>query len=76
MLVMTAANPSRVWRREPRTNLWTTASAGTALWTTPATAALAQNSPLGSSSSLLASSSTLTSLNVTTRTVLANRAGR
>ncbi len=35
-----------------------------------------QNSPLGSSSSLLASSSTLTSLKVTTRTVLANRAGR
>ena len=45
------------------------------LWTTPS-GELPQNSPLGSSSSLLASSSTLTSLNVTTRTVFANRAGR
>ena len=76
MLVMTAANrperagasgcPEPVDDDRPEPALWTTAEARE----------LPQNSPLGSSSSLLASSSTLTSLKVTTRTVFAKRAGR
>ena len=74
MLVMAAAKPPP---RPPATHrhpLWTTRHRNHRCGRTHPDHP--QKSPLGSSSSLLASSSTFTSLKVTTRTVFANRAGR